>query len=316
MGSDKIQGIVRIRLENLFNKVFQFENLKNINLNERVYAKNCLSLNSQSSNKLLIQIGEILNLLPNRVHLNDSNISEQNRIEIICEINEWGTSSSSLEPRNLTGIIKMLEVHVECLCCPQISSDPSLPFLSVTHGVGSSSVSDDIEPQPLLPLSPSFSSSCMDQKVFNNEGVLGLSTETRNNGCDLSLSSKAYPIRGLVFDDSRHLPLPSSVGSSMDKTSGPEIRFGSTTKNENNLIKFQEIHLPCCFTICHAFNAKKFIVMDDLLVGTEGRYILVTRVPVKEDDVALQVDLSMNLALQWNQRSGTELSLWVKSFYI
>ena len=163
-----------------------------------------------------------------QVHLNDSNISEQNHFEIICEINEWGTSSSSLEPRNLTGIIKMLEVHVECLCCPQISSNTSLPFLSVTHGVGSSSVFDDIEPQPLLPLSPSFCSSCMDQQVFNNEGVLGLSTETTNNGCDLSLSSKAYPIRGLVLDDSRHLPLPSNVGSSVDTTSGPEIRFGST----------------------------------------------------------------------------------------
>ena len=163
-----------------------------------------------------------------QVHLNDSNISEQNHFEIICEINEWGTSSSSLEPRNLTGIIKMLEVHVECLCCPQISSNTSLPFLSVTHGVGSSSVFDDIEPQPLLPPSPSFCSSCMDQQVFNNEGVLGLSTETTNNGCDLSLSSKAYPIRGLVLDDSRHLPLPSNVGSSVDTTSGPEIRFGST----------------------------------------------------------------------------------------
>nr|POE55709.1 isoform 2 of gamma-tubulin complex component 2 [Quercus suber] len=167
----------------------------------KVYAKNCLSLTSQSSSKLLIQIGEILNLLPNRVckgarsdismdplslaHLNDSNISEQNHIEIICEImNEWSTSSSSLEPRKLTGIIKIEE-------------------------------------------------------------------------------------------------------------------------NENNLIKFQEIHLlPCCFTICHAFNAKKFVVMDDLLVGTEGRYILVTRVHVKEDEVALQVDLSMNLALQHRRRSG------------
>ena len=38
--------------------------------------------------------------------------------------------------------------------------------------------------------------------------------------------------------------------------------------------------------------------MDDLLVGTEGQYILVTRVHVKEDEVALQVDLSMNLVLQ------------------
>ena len=42
----------------------------------------------------------------------------------------------------------------------------------------------------------------------------------------------------------------------------------------------------------------KFMAMDDLLVGTEGWYILVTRVQGKEDDVTLQVDPSMNLAIQ------------------
>ena len=53
-------------------------------------------------------------------HLNESNISEQNHIEIICEINQWSTSSSS-ETGNLTDIIKSFEIHVECLCCPQKS---------------------------------------------------------------------------------------------------------------------------------------------------------------------------------------------------
>ena len=42
----------------------------------------------------------------------------------------------------------------------------------------------------------------------------------------------------------------------------------------------------------------KFMAMDDLLVRTEGRYTLVTRVQGKEDDVTLQLDPFMNLAIQ------------------
>ena len=42
----------------------------------------------------------------------------------------------------------------------------------------------------------------------------------------------------------------------------------------------------------------KFMAMDDLLVRTEGRYTLVTRAQGKEDDVTLQLDPFMNLAIQ------------------
>lgn len=42
----------------------------------------------------------------------------------------------------------------------------------------------------------------------------------------------------------------------------------------------------------------KFMAMDDLLVGTEGRNILVIRVQGKEDDLTLQLDPFMNLAIQ------------------
>lgn len=56
----------------------------------------------------------------------------------------------------------------------------------------------------------------------------------------------------------------------------------------------------CCFT--DAFmKVQELLVIDDLLsalVGIEGRYITLKRVRGKEGLVTLQIDASMDLALQ------------------
>ncbi|XP_013616815.1 PREDICTED: gamma-tubulin complex component 2-like [Brassica oleracea var. oleracea] len=58
----------------------------------------------------------------------------------------------------------------------------------------------------------------------------------------------------------------------------------------------------CCY------DTQELIFLDDLLsalVGVEGRYISIKRFPGKDDSIALQVDPSMDLALQ---ASGTQHS--------
>ena len=82
--------------------------------------------------------------------LNKSNPSEQNYVEVTCEMKDWVKN----RPRRWG-------VRVECICCSQKSDVFQLPSPSATHSCGSSSI-------PLLP-----TSSCgtdMDQWAFNNGG--------------------------------------------------------------------------------------------------------------------------------------------------
>uniref|UniRef100_A0A7N2M983 TMV resistance protein N n=2 Tax=Quercus lobata TaxID=97700 RepID=A0A7N2M983_QUELO len=88
------------------------------------------------------------NKMQNR--LNKSNPSEQNYVEVTCEMEDWVKN----RPRRWG-------VRVECICCSQKSNVFQLPSPSARHSCGSSSV-------PLLP-----TSSCgtdMDQWAFNNGG--------------------------------------------------------------------------------------------------------------------------------------------------
>lgn len=71
--------------------------------------------------------------------------------------------------------------------------------------------------------------------------------------------------------------------------------------------------LRCIISLCLCnrfapFGIQELIFLDDLLsalVGVEGRYISIKRFPGKDDSIALQVDPSMDLALQ---ASGTQHS--------
>jgi hypothetical protein len=124
-------------------------------------------------------------------HLNESNISEQNHIEIICEINQWSTSSSS-ETGNLTDIIKSFEVHVECLCCPQKSG-----VLGLSKDLDMVTRMQHLDDGKHLSL-PSNVGSSMDMTSTSTGPELGFGS-TVNDGFDLGSSFMAHTF---INDDS------------------------------------------------------------------------------------------------------------------
>ncbi|KAK9990031.1 hypothetical protein SO802_025016 [Lithocarpus litseifolius] len=89
-----------------------------------------------------------------RGQLNERNLSEQNRIEVkvIYKID----------------IIKWIGVNVECTCYPQNSDVTCLPLPCAMNGCGSSSIPNDTELPPFLPVSSTSSASDSDHRVLNN----------------------------------------------------------------------------------------------------------------------------------------------------
>ena len=61
-------------------------------------------------------------------NLNESNPTNQNHVEVTYKIQN-GDNSAFIEPRNAT----RWGVHVECICPPQESGRPNLPFLTAGH---------------------------------------------------------------------------------------------------------------------------------------------------------------------------------------
>ena len=120
-------------------------------------------------------------------HFSDSNLLEQNQVEVICKIEKWNKISSSYEPINPKGSLKRWGVHVKCICCHQKSSTPYLPFLSAIDGGRSSFVPDDTNSQHLQPLFPTSCGSNLDHKVLHNGGDLGHAMETTNTGFESGL---------------------------------------------------------------------------------------------------------------------------------
>ena len=99
------------------------------------------------------------------VSLGQLNKLEQNKVEVICEIPDlnYGT-----ELGNHTDFIKWVGVNVECSCYPQNSDVTCLPLPCAMNGCGSSSIPNDTELPPLLPVSSTSYASDLDHRVLNN----------------------------------------------------------------------------------------------------------------------------------------------------
>ena len=99
------------------------------------------------------------------VSLGQLNKLEQNKVEVICEIPvlNYGT-----ELGNHTDFIKWVGVNVECSCYPQNSDVTCLPLPCAMNGCGSSSIPNDTELPPLLPVSSTSYASDLDHRVLNN----------------------------------------------------------------------------------------------------------------------------------------------------
>ena len=97
--------------------------------------------------------------------LNKRKLSEQNHIEVICQIMDF---KKGIELGNHTDIIKWIGVNVECSCYPQNSDVTCLPLLCAMNGCGSSSIPNDTELPPLLPVSSTSYASDLDHRVLNN----------------------------------------------------------------------------------------------------------------------------------------------------
>ena len=95
--------------------------------------------------------------------LNKRKLSEQNHIEVevICKIMDS-------KKGNHTDIIKWIGVNVECSCYPQNSDVTCLPLPCAMNGCGSSSILNDTELPPLLPVSSTSYASDSDHRVLNN----------------------------------------------------------------------------------------------------------------------------------------------------
>ncbi|XP_075654224.1 TMV resistance protein N-like isoform X2 [Castanea sativa] len=95
-----------------------------------------------------------------RGQLNKRKLSEQNHIEVkvLCR------TPFKVPP----DIIKWIGVNVECTCYPQNSNVTCLPLPCAMNGCGSSSIPNDTELPPFLPVSSTSSASDSDHRVFNN----------------------------------------------------------------------------------------------------------------------------------------------------
>ena len=86
--------------------------------------------------------------------LNKRKLSEQNHIEVICQIRSINFD-----------IIKWIGVNVECSCYPQNSDVTCLPLPCAMNGCGSSSIPNDTDLPPLLPVSSTSYASDLDHEV-------------------------------------------------------------------------------------------------------------------------------------------------------
>ena len=91
--------------------------------------------------------------------LNKRILSEQNHIEV---------RFIAFSSHDHTDSVKWLGVNVECSCYPQNSDVPCLPLPSAMNGCGSSSIPNDTELPPLLPVSSTSYASDLDHGVLNN----------------------------------------------------------------------------------------------------------------------------------------------------
>ena len=95
--------------------------------------------------------------------LNIRKLSEQNHIEVkVIPFSSHGSLG------NHTDSIKWLGVIVECTCYPQNSNVTCLPLPCAMNGCGSSSIPNDTELPPLLPVSSTSYASDSDHRVLNN----------------------------------------------------------------------------------------------------------------------------------------------------
>ena len=99
--------------------------------------------------------------------LNKRKLSEQYHIEVevICKIVD---SKKLIAIGNHIDIIKWIGVNVECSCYPQNSDVTCLPLPCAMNGCGSSSIPNDTELPPLLPVSSTSYASDLDHGVLNN----------------------------------------------------------------------------------------------------------------------------------------------------
>ena len=111
-----------------------------------------ISINGPIINYGWIVVSEKLWLWLFSVSLGQLNKLEQNKVEVICEISAL---NNSIELGNHTDFIKWIGVNVECSCYPQ-------------NGCGSSSIPNDTELPPLLPVSSTSYASDLDHRVLNN----------------------------------------------------------------------------------------------------------------------------------------------------
>ena len=99
--------------------------------------------------------------------LNKRKLSEQNHIEVevICKIR-------NSKKGNHTDIIKWIGVNVECSCYPQNSDVTCLPLPCAMNGCGSSSIPNDTELPPLLPVSSTSYASDLDYVQINGRDYI------------------------------------------------------------------------------------------------------------------------------------------------
>ena len=103
------------------------------------------------------------------VSLGQWNKLEQNKVEVICKIKAL---NNSIEVGNHTDFIKWIGVNVECSCYPQNSDVTCLPLPCAMNGCGSSSIPNDTELPPLLPVSSTSYASDLDYVQINGRDYI------------------------------------------------------------------------------------------------------------------------------------------------
>ena len=118
--------------------------------------------------------------------LNKEKLSVQNHIEVeVIPLSSYDLLG------NHTDLIKWLGANVECTCYPQNSDVTCLPLPCAMNGCGSSSIPNDTELPPLLPVSATSyaSDSDSDHRALNNgrNYILAGTPKAKKN---LSLTAK------------------------------------------------------------------------------------------------------------------------------
>ena len=111
------------------------------------------------------EVSEELWLFSITLGLYEQKLSEQNHIEVevTCQIRDI-----NFELKNRHGNIKWIGVNVECSCYPQNSNVTCLPLPCAMNDCGPSSIPNDTELPPLLPVSSTSYASDSDHRVLNN----------------------------------------------------------------------------------------------------------------------------------------------------